>query len=214
MSPQEKQQFYDQFMRHYLAMGFGSLPKREIDLFVFHFLTHSSEYRGKTNYQLANAFGLPESRIKALRLNSALRYGEINPHAVLGRIVERLIGSRQFADLSEGKIEIALEDPVEKRELENFLKSRGHHAEYTLNSEVLRISPMRLLELILEHADRGNEEFDVIIQQHIDDQAMAGRILGGAPTLRQKLDRLRAEHLTIGTLKSLIGTAFGLLKGG
>ncbi|QSV44751.1 hypothetical protein [Geobacter benzoatilyticus] len=213
MTPDEKQDFADRFMALYLSMGLGSLPKREIDLFVFHFLLKSSDYRGKSNYELANNFGVPESKIKALRLTSALRHEQINSHAVLSRIVDRLIHSEQYAALAEGKIEISLEDPVEKRELENFLKARGHHAEYTLNSEVLKISAGRLLELIMEHADRANDEFDRIVRAHIADHEVSERILADAPTLKQKLDKLRAENLNMDTLKALIGAGFGLLTG-
>jgi hypothetical protein len=211
VTPEEKQDFAEKFVELYLSMGFGSLPKREIDLFVFHFLTKSSDYLGKSNYELANLFGVPESKIKALRLNSALRYEEINPRAILSRIVDRLIHSEQYASLSEGKIEISLEDPIEKRELENFLKLRGHYAEYTLNSEVLKITAMRLLELILDHANRANEEFDRIIRRHIADIAISERVLADAPTLKHKLDKLRAENLNMETLKSLIGAGFALL---
>ena len=211
MTPKEKQGFAEQFLELYLSMGFGSLPKREIDLFVFHYLSKSSAYRGKTNYELANLFGVTEAKIKSLRLNSSLRHEDVNPRAVLSRIVDRLIHSEQFANLSDGKIELSLEDPIEKRELENFLKVRGHHAEYTLNSEVLKISAGRLLELILEHADKANDEFAAIIRKHISDDAVSERILSQAPTLKQKLEKLRAEHLNIETLKALIGAAFGLL---
>jgi hypothetical protein len=212
VTPAEKQDFADRFLQLYLSMGLGSLPKREIDLFVFHFLTHTSDHRGKSNYELANSFGIPESRIKTLRLNSALRHEQANPRAVLSRIVDRLIHSEQYATLTrDEEIEISLEDPVEKRELENFLKRRGHHAGYTLNSEVLTIRAGRLFELIMEHAERANEEFNQIVRAHIADAATSERILADAPTLRQKLDKLRAEQLNIETLKSLIGAAFGLL---
>ncbi len=210
MTPQEKIAFADDFLTLYLSMGLGSLPKREIDLFVFHALTQSAEHRGKSNYELANTFGISETRIKTLKLNAALRYKEINPRAILARVVERLIASQQFTELNEGKIDISLEDPLERRELENFLKTRGHHAEYTLNREVLRISAARLLELIMEHAERAGSEFDEIIRSQIKDQAASARILAGAPSLKQKLDRLRAENLNLATLKSLITKAFTL----
>jgi hypothetical protein len=213
MTPEEKQKFCDEFLNLYLAMGIGSLPKREIDLFVFHFLTNTSGYRGKSNYELAKAFRVPEARIKSLRLNSALRHEQINARAVLSRLVERLIHSEQYVNLTEGKIELSIEDPIEKIELQNFLKRRGHFAEYTLNSEVLRIHPIRLLELIMEHVEGANEEFGKIIRAHIDDLAVSDRILADAPTLRQKLDKLSAELLTVETLKSLIAAGFALLTG-
>jgi hypothetical protein len=64
---------------------------------------------------------MSESRIKTFRLNVALRHEDINPHAVLSQIVKRRVYSEQFVNLTEGKIEISLEDSIEKRELENFL---------------------------------------------------------------------------------------------
>ncbi len=188
-------------------------PKEKHDLFVFHFLTKSSEYKGKSNYDLAKAFGVPETRVKAMRLNSALKYEDIKPRAVLGRVVGRLIHSEQYANLSDGKIEVSLEDPIEKRELENFLKLRGHYAEYTLNTEVLKIAPIRLLELIMEHVERSNDEFDQIIRANITDASVSERILADAPTLKQKFNKLRAESLNMSTLKTLIGVGFALMTG-
>ena len=63
MTPQEKQAFADDFLAKYLASGFGSMPKSEIDLLIFHLLTHTSEYRGKTNYELAGLLKVPESSV-------------------------------------------------------------------------------------------------------------------------------------------------------
>lgn len=65
----------------------------------------------------------------------------------------------------------------------------------------------------MEHADHANDEFAAIIRAHISDSAISDRILADAPTLKQKLDRLRAENLNMETLKSLIGAGFTLLTG-
>ncbi len=209
MTPDEKEKFATKFLKVYLAAGFGSLPKREIDLIVFHHLCQSRDFRRKTNYELASLLKIPESRIKALRLASALKYAQINSKAILGRIVLRLSEGHQFANIENGKLEISIEDPIEQRELENFLKGKGHFAEYTFNSEVLRIAPIRLFELIVENMERPNEEFNNLVQQHIDDRAASERILDGAPTLKQKLSRLRKETMSANTLTALLSGAAG-----
>ena len=69
MTPKEFQEFATQFLRKYLAGGFASMPKSEIDLLVFHYLTQADEYQGKSNYELAALLKIPESRVKTLRLN-------------------------------------------------------------------------------------------------------------------------------------------------
>lgn len=211
MTPQEKQTFFDDFLPKYLASGFGSMPKSEIDLLIFHLLTHTSVYRGKSNYELAGMLKVPESRIKTLRLNSALKYKDINSKAILGEVVLRFTQSEQFAAFDSGKVELSLEDPIEKRELENFLKTRGYHAEYTLNSEVLKISPIRLFELIIENVDNANEEFNRIIQAHLEEAHDVNELIDDALTLKQKFRKLRGEVLDASMLKTLVGAAAGAL---
>ena len=211
MTPEEKQTFLDEFLPKYLASGFGSMPKSEVDLLIFHLLTHTSDYRGKTNYELAGLLKVPESRIKTLRLNSALKYKNINSRAILGDVVLRFTQSEQFAAFDSGKVELSLEDPIEKRELENFLKVRGYHAEYTLNSEVLRISPIRLFELIIENVDNANQEFNRIVQAHLEEAHNVNELIDDALTLKQKFRKLRSEVLDANMLKTLVGAAAGAL---
>ncbi|NOT98901.1 MAG: hypothetical protein HOO97_07385 [Sideroxydans sp.] len=209
MTRDEKEKFATDFLEIYLATGFGSLPKREIDFIVFHHLCQSREFRGKTNYEVASLLKMPESRIKSFRLTSALKYQEINSKVILGQIVVRLSKGQQFANIESGKLEISLEDPIERRELENFLKTKGHFAEYKFNTEVLRIAPIRLFELIVENLERPDEEFNTLVQQHIEDSAASERILDGAPTLKQKLARLRKEVVSVNTLTALLSGAAG-----
>ncbi|MFN3881515.1 MAG: hypothetical protein ACK4L8_08825 [Nitrincola lacisaponensis] len=211
MTPQEKQTFLDEFLPKYLASGFGSMPKSEIDLLIFHLLTHTSEYRGKTNYELAGLLKVPESRIKTLRLNSALKYKDINSKAILSEVVLRFTKSEQFAVFDSGKVELSLEDPIEKRELENFLKVHGYHAEYTLNSEVLKISPIRLFELIIENIDNANDEFNRIVQAHLEEAHNVSELMDDTLTLKQKFRKLRGEVLDVSMLKTLVGAAAGAL---
>lgn len=212
MTRDEKESFAGELIALYLELGFGSPSKREVDLLIFHHITQARENKGKTNYELSTLLKVPETRIKTLRLASALKYQTINAKATLGNIIIRLSKGQQYANIENGKIEISLEDPVEKRELENFLKSKGHFAEYTFNSEVLRIAPIRLFELIVENMNNPEEQFNSLVRQFIEDAAASERILEGAPTLKQKFARLRKETMNANTLVALVGgaaSAFG-----
>lgn len=211
MTPEEKQTFTEEFIDKFLISGFGSMPKSESDLLIFHLLTQTSEYRGKSNYELAAMLKVPESRIKNMRLNSALKYKVINSKAVLGEVVLRFTHSEQFAAFDSGKVELSLEDPIEQRELENFLKVRGYHAEYTLNSEVMKISPMRLFELIIENVDNPDQEFNQIVQAHLEEAHNVVELIDDALTLKQKFRKLRGEVLDANMLKTLVGAAAGAL---
>ena len=84
---------------------------------------------------------------------------------------------KQPIDLRNGKIEFSLEDPIEKREVENFLKLWQHSAEYTLNSEVLRIEPIRLLELMADNIEGATKGFAQVVKKAVEDQAKYREIL-------------------------------------
>jgi hypothetical protein len=207
VTSEEQGKFAAAVLKLYTESGFSSPSKREVDLLVFHHITQASENKKKTNYELAAILKLPESRIKTFRLTSALKYQNINSKAILGRIILRLSESEQFSSIENNKIEISLEDPIEKRELENFLKSSGHHAEYTFNAEVLRIAPIRLFELIVENMEKGEDQFKLLVQKCIDDDAMSKRIMGDAQSLKQRFARLRKEIMNPSMLASLLHSA-------
>jgi len=211
MNQKEKISFTEEFLKIYLANGLGSLPKSEIDLLVFHLLVSSSDYSSMSNYQLAGQFKIPESKIKSMRLNSALKYENIDSNEILKRIAERIANSDQLTELQSGKVEISLENPVEQRELENFLKKQGHFAEYTLNTEVLRISPLRLFQLIVSNVVNGEREFDRIIRENIDDEAQQIEVINNARSLGQKINSLRRQALSFETMRALAIAAVGIL---
>lgn len=213
MTHDEKEKLAADLVSLYLDSGFGSPSKREVDLLIFHHITQARENKGKSNYELATLLKIPESRVKIFRLNSALKYQTINTKAILGNIIIRLSKGQQYTATENGKIEISLEDPVEKRELENFLKSKGHFAEYTFNAEVLRIAPVRLFELIVENMDKPEDQFNELVRQCINDKAASERILEGAPTLKQKFARLRKETMNANTLQALVGGAVSVFRG-
>lgn len=191
MNQQEKIALADALLEKHISLGFGSQTKSEIDLLIFHHLQQSNQYKSYSNYKLAALLKVPESTVKRLRLNAALRYREINSKAILGHLVLRTINGEQPIDLRGGKLELAIEDPVEKRELENYLKGGGHSAEYTLNSEVLKIEPIRLLELMLDNLEGAEEPFARVVTDALNDQASSERIVGRDSNVKRQLARLR-----------------------
>ncbi len=207
MNHGEKESLASDLVSLYLNGGFGAPSKREVDLLLFHHITQARENQKKSNYELSTLLKIPESRVKTLRLASALKYQEINTKVILGEIIIRLSTGSQSTALEGDKFAISLEDPIERRELENHLKSKGHFAEYTFNSEVVRIAPIRLFELIVENTEKPDEQFNILVQRHIEDSEASNRILEGAPTLKQKFQRLRKEVMSASTLVSLVGGA-------
>lgn len=209
MTPQEKIKLADALLQKHLDLGFGSQPKSELDLLVFHHISTSNTYKKLSNYELASALKIPESRIKRLKLDSALRYQNINPKAILGHIVLRTLDGLQVMDIRNSKIEISLENPLEKRELEHYLKKGGHSAEYTLNSEVLKIEPIRLLELMIDNLDNAEKEFAKALKDSLKDKALSDKILGKNSSTDKQIKRAR-HYLTDSSRVISICKAIGI----
>ena len=210
MNQQEKISLAEDILRKYLELGFGSQSKSELDLLVFHHINKSNEYKKLSNYNFATKLKIPEGQIKRLKLSSALRYGNINSKAILGNIVLRTVDGNQTLDIRGGKIEILLENPLEKRELENYLKSNGHSAEYTLNSEILKIEPVRLLELMVDNIDRAQHEFVNTLTNALEDQSLSEQIIGQDDNIKQQIKRVR-QHLSDANLILNICKSLGII---
>ena len=210
MNQQEKVALAEDLLKKYTDLGFGSQSKSELDLLVFHHINKSNEFKKLSNYDLATKLKIPEGQVKRLKLSSALRYDTINSKAILGEIVLRTIEGNQTIDIRGGKVELSLENPLEKRELENYLKTNGHSAEYTLNSEVLKIEPIRLLELMLENIERAQEEFTSVLTQALEDQVLSEQIIGQDNNIKNQLKRVR-QHLGDANLILSICKNLGLL---
>ena len=65
-------EFGKSFVGRYLHNGFSSMPKRELDILVFHLLRCSPELTGKSIYELSNIFKISEAKVKALILEGSL----------------------------------------------------------------------------------------------------------------------------------------------
>ena len=191
MNQAEKIALADALLSKYFELGFGSQPKSELDLLVFHHINKANEFKKLSNYDLATKLKIPEGQVKRYKLSSALRYDTINSKAILSEIVLRTIDGDQPLDIRGGKVEISLENPLEKRELENYIKVNGHSAECTLNTEVLKIEPIRLLELMVDNIDGAKERFATVLGKALKDQALSKKIIGEDGKIKDQIKRAR-----------------------
>lgn len=204
MKEEQSSKFGKNFIERYLAQGFGSMTKTEIDILVFHLLSESGEIMGKSNYHVANILQIPESKVKSLRLNAALRYKQANHKAVLANIVTRITAVMERPDFESGHVTITIENPVERREFEHAVKSCGRTIEYGLNSELLKISPIALFEVVLSNLENAEQEFKTIIQNGIHDQDKQNAIINNTLTFWQKISKIGEEFVDKKTLIGLL----------
>ncbi len=150
--------FSKEFLKHYLYDGYGTMPKKEIDILVFHLISESGDIKGKTNYEVANKLSLTESKVKGLILESSLKYNPADHEAVVGKIINRLLEKDNNINFNNNSISVSLENPVDKREFEFAIKSLGtnSYVEYSFNKEILKVNVELMFNIMLKHAESKN----------------------------------------------------------
>jgi hypothetical protein len=207
----QKQNFGSKFIAKYLAGGFGTMTKTEIDILVYHLISESTNIKGKSNYKVANELLIPESKVKSLKLNAALKYNQANHKSVLANIVTRITEEMEKPEFESGKVTITLENPVEQRELEYAIKSKGRNVEHGLNKELFKISPIALFELVVSNLENPEQEFTNVIQANVADAAKQAAIIDDTLTFRQKLNKVGEEINDKAGIIRLLGAVGGAL---
>lgn len=193
MSNLQYENFGKEFLKSYLAHGFATLPKRELDILVFHLISSSKDIKDRNNYEIANKLRTTESKVKSLRLESSIKHNQVNHKAVIGDIVRQFIEEMKKPDFDGTYVSIGMEDPIYKREFEYAIKRLGNHVEYGINREILKIKPLQLLEIILDNIEDGNAKFISLVKAHISAKKTQEEIIDSALSLRQKINKLGNE---------------------
>ncbi len=211
LTEEQKINFGEMFVKKYLSGGVGTMTKSEMDILIYHLISDSEDIRDKTNYHVANKLLIPESKVKSLRLNAALKYKQANHKAVIANIVTRITDEMAKPEFESGVVTITIENPVEQRELEHALKLEGRNIEYGLNKELFKIKPIALFELVASNFENREAEFTAIIQAQIQDQEKQAAIINNALTFRQKLNKVGEEISDKASLIGLLSAIGGAL---
>jgi hypothetical protein len=187
LTDKEYTDFAKNFLDKYLSLGFGVLSKKETESLIFSTLEKSSYFKNKDNYELSNELKITESKLKNLRLDAAMRFSTPNHKANLGNIVQRLIDKDAIISLNDKKMELLLENPVEKREFEYAVKKAGCSIDYARNREIVIVSPVVLLNIIISNAEFGEDHFKQLVKDYIKDTNEQDEILQDSRSMFDKI---------------------------
>lgn len=163
--------FQSEFLKHYLAFGIGALGKRDTDALVMHLLEKyglpgAGPLHKYSNQDASVLLRAPVSRIKQLRYESGLKYGDgrVEDQA-LARLLVALNGA--VLDIDGQKIHIVIEDALAKNWLQGQLKTQGFMFDHSFNAEVLKVDAAGLFKLLDQFFDpkaiqRFKEQFEAM----------------------------------------------------
>lgn len=144
--------------------GLGSMPKTELDALLLHLIEEHSN-AAMSNSELALLMRAPVARIKRLRHEAVLRFGGDDLNALFRRRLQALVRTANFEFSSlksasgkpnETRIVMVIEDEFIRSQLLGHLKKVGSHADWSFNSELLKVDPQALLRVMIEILP-GNE---------------------------------------------------------
>lgn len=150
--------FGKEFLKHYLQLGLGAMPKAEVDALIMHLLdTHGYDGSGPLstygNQAVSELLKTPVAKVKKLRYDAALKFG--------GRVEDqakaRLLAALSKATLeSEGdKVCLIIEDALAKNWLQGQLKNNQLIFEHSFNSEIVRVSAIGLFSVLGSFFDKA-----------------------------------------------------------
>lgn len=127
----------DQIINDYLNRGFGTMTKNDFEVWIFHQLL-CGRLHGKTNREISVALRIPDSKVKRLRYEADLKWG--NPdddssyHDALVAVVKkaRLIKEKK-------QIQFVIEDTALLKYLDARMKCANVSWDKSFNSENISI---------------------------------------------------------------------------
>jgi hypothetical protein len=143
--------FVQEFLDAYLARGFGSLPKSEVDLLCFNLFQKYANLSNKTVHELSLELKLPEQKVTRLRYEAALRYEEYSEEKYKDKL-RTLLQQAQF-EIDKNQMIFQVEDKFLRLEVQHHLSTKGSFLDGSFNTALVRVNIDRFVEILHELYD-------------------------------------------------------------
>ena len=148
-----KDKFAEGFLERYLQLGLGSMPKSDIDALVMHLLDKygfgdHKPLLDKSNQDVSELLKTPISKVKRLRYEAALKYGDDVAAEAKERFRKALGAAVIEFKKDDNEISMILEDVLAKNWIQGQLKKNQVIFDTSFNTEIIKISSDQLLEIL------------------------------------------------------------------
>jgi len=182
----------------YLERGFGSMNKNDFEVYLFGKIIELPKYKGKSNYDLSLIMRIPESKIKRLRYESALKNNDYNEEKYKEK-VRTLLANCQLRG-EDKKIMFQVEDVMLRMYISSILKREGRMIDHSFNDEVLVI---RI------------EDYEHLLKAVYDENKVDNELKTAKEALKKDITWTNILEWTIqGTVSGLVGGVTDLTLGG
>ena len=127
--------------------GFGTMNKNDYEVAMFHFLLHN-DLQGRSDFDISLLLRIPESKVKRLRYEAALRY-PADDDDLYKRAFITLLTSGAFRVTENHRIQFAISDKLFRLYINDLLMRDGRFADTSFNPNIVSL-PWKDLEYPLD----------------------------------------------------------------
>lgn len=148
----------------YLERGFGSMNKNDFEVYIFSWLIQNhSDYMDASDNEISRKLKIPESKIKRLRYEAELRYGN-NDTDVLWQKLRNYLSIVNYRKAEDNVLRFSIPDKQVRLFLKDQLQAGNRFCDSSFSENIVVISIDDLLYL-LDNGVVSKEEKAKIIQQ-------------------------------------------------
>lgn len=148
----------------YLERGFGSMNKNDFEVYIFSWLIQKhSDYKNASDNEISRKLKIPESKIKRLRYEAELRYGN-NDTDVLWQKLRNYLSIVNYRKEEDNVLRFSISDKQVRLFLKDQVQAENRFCDSSFSENIVVISVDDLLYL-LDNGVVSKEEKAKIIQQ-------------------------------------------------
>ncbi len=130
----------------YLERGFGSMNKNDFEVFIFNHLLNT-DFENKSDNAISRELRIPESKVKRLRYEAALKYQPYDEEDYKQRFYS-ILEKCAFKKTDSKKIQISIKDKSLRLFLEDTLYTLGTFPDSSFNSDIVTLTANDFLLLL------------------------------------------------------------------
>lgn len=158
----KKAEAFDRIAQRCYERNFGRLSKSDFDILMFDIFISSDKGKKMRDYEVSSALGISETKVRNLRVNAYLMYGEKNINWE-----DKFFDTVKHAqyDKDNHRIVMSIYDPNTRRYVEDLIEQAGLYSEYQLNNRLLLMRVDQFLsfyKMFLEKRKDNNGTFEFL----------------------------------------------------
>ena len=143
----------EDLLKEVISRGFGSMNKNDYEVFLFDQLRKQGCLRGKSNYDISVALGIPESKVKRLDYEASLVYGEPSNKTVHNFLQDVFKNKKFKIEYAKGNIPVikfSVDNKFLRSTIDAMVKTAGGFTDISFNTDMVVIYPDDFQKLLVE----------------------------------------------------------------